>query len=128
MFVSLKKHVVLISFAVLSSFAQANDHGGAAPGGDPFVFVINAGNDAFLRFGIILEAATPEASHEISIYKPRIQHEVILLMSGRDVEKLRSLAGKKALANEINDTANRVIHGDRETGIKDVLFTGFLIQ
>ena len=119
--------LLVVSGALVAMGVQANDHGGA-PGGEPLVFLINAGNDTFLRFGIILEAATPEANHEISIYKPRIQHDIILLMSGQDINHLRTLAGKKALVEKIIDTVNHVIHDDRETGVTDVLFTTFIIQ
>lgn len=119
--------LLVVSGALVAMGAQASDQGGP-PAGEPLIFLINAGNDTFLRFGIILETATPEASHEISIYKPKIQHDIILLMSGQDVNNLRTLAGKKALVQEIIGTVNHVIHDDRKTGVKDVLFTTFIIQ
>ncbi len=116
-------NVVFVPGALASS-----DHGGGSSGNEPLVFVINGENNTFLRFGIILEAATPEASHEISVYKPKIQHEIILLMSGKNVEKLRTLEAKKALVEEIIDTVNHVIHANRKKGVKEVLFTTFIIQ
>ena len=36
--------------------------------------------------------------------------------------------GKKALAEEIVDQANHIIHDDRKTGVKEILFTKFLIH
>lgn len=106
---------------------QANDHGGGgAP--EPMVFTVNLGKENYLQFGLILEAATPEAAHSLASYKPKIQHEIILLLSGKDAGKLRTLEGKKELIEELHELANHVIHEDEKTGIKEVLFTKFLIQ
>jgi flagellar FliL protein len=41
---------------------------------------------------------------------------------------MRTLDGKKELIEEILELANHIIHEDEKTGIKDVLFTKFLIQ
>lgn len=105
----------------------AGDHGGGgAP--EPTVFTVNLGKDNYLQFGLIFESASPEADHALAAYKPKVQHEIILLLSGKEVEKLRTLEGKKELIKEIIELANHVIHEDEETGIKEVLFTRFLIQ
>jgi len=106
---------------------QANDHGG---GGAPeaTIFTVNLGKENYLQFGLIFETATPEAAHSLASYKPKIQHEIILLLSGKDATKLRTLEGKKELIEELVGLANHVIHEDVKTGIKEVLFTKFLIQ
>ena len=49
-------------------------------------------------------------------------------MSDKDQANLRTLDGKKALAEEIVDQANHIIHDDRKTGVKEILFTKFLIH
>ncbi len=107
--------------------ATASDHGGGgAP--EPLVFTTNAGKNQYLQFGIILEPAVPEAQHLIAGYKPKIQHEILLMLADKDVEKLRTLQGKKDLAEEILEIVNHVIHEDEKTGVKEILFTKFLIQ
>lgn len=118
---------VLVVLALLVPLPSlAGDHGGGAP--EPMVFTVNLGKDNYLQFGLIFESATPEADHTLAAYKPKVQHEIILLLSGKEVEKLRTLEGKKELIEEIIELANHVIHEDQETGIKEVLFTRFLIQ
>jgi flagellar FliL protein len=118
---------LVVLCAMLPLSALANDHGGGG-GGEPMVFTVNLGKDNYLQFGLIFEGATPEASHLLSGYKPRLQHEIILLLSGKEAAKLRTLEGKKELIEEIIELANHVIHEDAKTGIKEVLFTKFLIQ
>lgn len=116
-----------LSAILLALPAQASDHGGGgAP--EPLVFTVNLGGGNYLQFGLILEAATPEAAHELVAYRPKIQHEIILLLSDKTQEKLRTLDGKKELIEEIAEAANHVIHEDKKTGVKDILFTNFIIQ
>jgi flagellar FliL protein len=105
---------------------QASEAGGGAP--EPQVFTVNVGDGKYLQFGVVFETATPEASHELAVYKPKIRHAILLMLSGVDVEHLRSLKGKKALASDIIDTANHVIHSTEKNGVKDALFTSFIIQ
>jgi len=121
--------IVLLALpaALVSLPSQAGDHG-AGGGPEPLVFLVNLGPGTFLNFGLILETATPEAAHELVSYRPKIQHEIILLLSEKDQAKLRTLAGKKELIEEIGETVNHVIHEDAKTGVKDVLFTNFIIQ
>lgn len=124
---SLVAPVLLVLATMLPLPALANDHGGGgAP--EPMVFTVNLGKDNYLQFGLVFEGATPEALHLLAGYKPRLQHEIILLLSGKDAAKLRTLAGKKELIEEIIELSNHVIHEDEKTGIKEVLFTKFLIQ
>lgn len=120
--------VVLALLLPLPSLA--NDHGGEGGGAaqQEMVFTVNLGKENYLQFGLILETASPEVAGSISAYKPRIQHEIILLLSGKEVDKLRTLEGKKKLIGEIVELANHVIHEDEETGVKEALFTKFLIQ
>ena len=113
--------------ALVSLPSQAGDQGGGG-GPEPLVFLVNLGPTTFLNFGLILETATPEAAHELAAYRPKIQHEIILLLSEKDQAKLRTLPGKKELIEEIAETVNHVIHEDAKTGVKDVLFTNFIIQ
>lgn len=119
---------LLLAFAMsLSPIAQANDHGGGG-GPEPTVFTVNLGADRYLQFGIIFECASPESEHLLAAYKPRIQHEIILLLSVKNGDELRTLEGKKALIEEIIELANHVIDESPKTGVKEVLFTRFLIQ
>lgn len=116
----------VVFFSLFWPMAASAGGGGGAP--EPMVFTLNVGDKSYVQFGLIFETGTSEALHEVQVYKPKIQHEIILLMSGKDEGRLRTLEGKKALVEEIIDLGNHIIHEDRETGIKEVLFTKFLIQ
>ena len=119
--------ILLVLALFLPLPAMASDHGGGgAP--EPLVFTVNLGKENFLQFGLILEPATPEAAGLLAAHKPQIQHEIILLLSGKDANKLRTLAGKKELIEELVELANHAIHEDEKTGVKEALFTRFLIQ
>lgn len=118
--------LVLALFFPLPSLAS--DHGGGGGAPEPMVFTVNLGTENYLQFGLILEPAVPEAAGAIAAYKPRIQHEIILLLSSKEVAKLRTLAGKKELIEELIELANHAIHEDEKTGVKEALFTQFLIQ
>ena len=116
--------VLLVLFLPLPSLAS--DAGGAAP--EPMVFTVNLGKENFLQFGVLFETASPEATHLLASYKPKIQHEIILLLSGKESAKLRLLEGKKELIADLIKLSNRIIDEDESTGVKDVLFSKFLIQ
>ncbi|MFZ2973449.1 MAG: flagellar basal body-associated FliL family protein [Ferribacterium limneticum] len=120
--------MLLVLALLLPAPALASDHGGGGGAPEPMVFTVNLGTENYLQFGLILEPAVPEAAGAIAAYKPRIQHEIILLLSGKEVAGLRTLAGKKELIEELIELANHAIHEDEKTGIKEALFTQFLIQ
>ncbi|PKO92068.1 MAG: hypothetical protein CVU16_07375 [Betaproteobacteria bacterium HGW-Betaproteobacteria-10] len=107
--------------------AIASDHGGGG-GPEPLLFTVNLGTEHYLQFGVILQTATPEVAHEIAVYRPKIQNEIILLISGKTSEQLRTLKGKEALIEEIIALANHVIHETEKTGVHEALFTNFIIQ
>jgi len=92
------------------------------------VFTFNLGGKAYVQFGLLFETGSPEAAHELVVYRPKIQHEIILLMSDKSEAHLRTLEGKKELVEEIVELTNHLIHEDRKTGVKEILFTKFLIQ
>lgn len=119
---------LVVSMLVLLSLhlpAMASE-GAAAP--EPMVFTVNLGKESYLQFGLVFETASPESAHALAAFKPKIQHEIILLLSGKESGKLRTLEGKKELIEEIMEIANHAIHEDEKTGVKEVLFTKFLIQ
>lgn len=112
---------------LLPAVVSANDHGGGgAP--EPMVFTVNLGAENYLQFGLVFESAQPEAMHLVGLFKPKIQHQIILLMAEKKVETLRTLEGKKEMIEEIVRLTNRIIGEDEKSGIHDVLFSRFLIQ
>lgn len=121
------RSLILAALLCISVTVQASD-GGASTGLGEMVFTVNVGNNQYLNVGIVLEGATPEAGAALAARKPRLQHEIIMLLSGRDTVVLRTLAGKKALIEELVDAANAVIKETPKTGVHEALFTRFIIQ
>ena len=110
--------------------AQASDHGGGG-GPSPMKFTTNLGSASggrYLQIELVLEAASPEVGAEVEAFKPRIQHEIILLLADETDTVLRTLEGKQALAEKILNAVNHVIHSDDKNGVKEVYFTNFIIQ
>ena len=127
----------LLSFCVLVFLVQApvvlaNDHGGGASGPTPLKFIVNLGDPAnggkYLQVQMVFEGATPEIEHELSLYQPKIQHALILLLSSGDAATLLTLKGKKDLMENIVETVNGLLHETEKTGVKEVFFTSFIIQ
>lgn len=129
----LKRFLLLCSICLCLGAAHASsDHGGGGGGGgESMRFTVNVQSPQggrYLQIEVMFETATPEANHEIATLRPRVQHQLILLLSSQKVEHLLTVAGKKDLMEEIAETVNEVIEANHKTGVKGVLFTSFIIQ
>lgn len=110
---------------------QASEHGGGAPAAAPLKFTVNLGSPFgghYLQFEVVLESASPEVGQAIALYRPKIQHQVILLLSGEEEEALRTRKGKEELMDKIQETVNKILNETAKTGVTEVLFTNFIIQ
>ena len=128
------RKIFLVLMFVIAGFAQpALASGGGGPSGpEPLKFTVNLqeanGDNKYLQVEMVFETAKPEAAPSLVTYKPRIQHAMILLLSGQDSARLRTREGKHHLAAEIIEAVNKVIDETEKTGVKEVLFTSFIIQ
>lgn len=111
----------------VSSHVWANDHGGGG-GPEPLKFTVNLGKTKYLQVEMVLVGASPEVEHELAALRPRLMHEIILLLSEQLPEKLVTREGKHLLMADVIEAANHVIHENEKTGVKEVLFTSFIIQ
>ncbi len=123
---------VLLLAAGLAAFplaVQAGDHGGGAP--EPVKLTVNLGDPnregRYLQVEMVFEAA-PEVLQTVSAYRPKVLHELILILSSAEVAQLLTLKGKHELADHIVEGVNKVIHEKPKTGVQEVLFTNFIIQ
>lgn len=95
-------------------------------------FTVNVGSPAagskYLQVEMVFETAHPEAGQAIAALKPKVQHQIILLLTSEDPDHLRTRAGKMELMEKIIEAVNKVIDETEKTGVKDVLFTSFIIQ
>lgn len=118
--------LVSLTLSLAPLGAVAGDHGGGAP--EPMVFTVNLGTENYLQFGLVFEPAKPEAMALVGMFKPKIQHQIILMMAEKNIDTLRTLAGKKEMIGDIVRLTNGIIGEDEKSGIHDVLFSRFLIQ
>ncbi|MBS1158747.1 MAG: flagellar basal body-associated protein [Proteobacteria bacterium] len=121
----------LLAVLLQSPLTMASDGGGAA-GPAPLKFLANLGDPAnggkYLQVQMVFDAASPEIEHEISVYLPKIQHALILLLSAEDASTLLTLKGKKDLMENIVQEVNHLLHQTPAKGVKEVFFTSFIIQ
>lgn len=131
-FFKLLTSAFLLAFLAQTPAALAGDHGGGAAGPAPLKFVVNLGDPSsggkYLQMQMVFEPAVPEAEHLLGVYQPKIQHELILLLSAEEAATLLTLKGKKDLMANIVRTVNHLLHETEKTGVKDVFFTSFIIQ
>ena len=125
----------VFAFLLLASplAVRANDHGGGASGPAPMAFTLNlsdteSSSGRYLQFEMLLEGASPAVDATLASVRPKVQNEIIMLLSGSTADKLRTLVGKQDLAKRIKTAINKLINEDGKTGVKEVLFTNFVIQ
>lgn len=120
--------VLLCLFAFLAMPALANEGGGGAAA-EPLRFVVNlAGSGRILQVDMMFEAAHAEVDAALKTIRPKVQHKLLILLSSEQPEQLLTLAGKKALAESIRDVLNKLLDETPKSGVKEVLFTNFIIQ
>lgn len=110
--------------------ASANDHGGGgAP--EPIKLTVNLGQSSedahYLQIEIVFEASA-ETLQAINGHRPKVLHQLILLLSDETRDKLLTLKGKKELAEKIASAVNKAIDADAKNGVHEVLFPSFIIQ
>jgi flagellar FliL protein len=123
---------IALLLANLMPVAHASDHGGGASGPEPLKFTVNVASASsagrYLQLEIVFETVKPEVAQTIASLKPKVQHAIILVLAGENAEVLRSRKGKEELMAKIIDAVNKVIDENEKTGVKEVLFTSFIIQ
>ena len=125
----------LLIFAA-ASLALASEHGGGEAGKaasfDPLLFTVNIGDatafDRYLQVTIAFDAAGPEAIGKLAAIKPKIQHNIILMLCGESVDNLRTAKGKTDLQERIRKEVNELIEETPKNGVREVYFTNFIIQ
>jgi flagellar protein FliL len=130
---ALAKRFILSLAVIVALPAFAAEHGGGgAAGPEPMAFVVNVGNSAetlrFLQIAMVLEYASPEAAVRVAEIKPKVQHQIILMLSSEEVANLQTVKGKQDLQARIAKDLNALVGETAETGITEVLFTNFILQ
>jgi len=126
-----------IFLLIFSSHNIANASGGGGGAASKYyqlspamvVNVTDQGKVRHLQIDIQLRLANPADNTIVNEHKPAIQHELVMLLSGREAKDVRTTHGKEALRAEATKRLKTVI--EKNTGrpiITDVYFTSFVIQ
>ncbi len=93
-------------------------------------FTVNlADQESYLQVEVSLKLANPKVQETVKQRMPEVRNVLLRVLSSKTPEELMSSEGKLELAKEIRKEVNGVIGAKKEsTGVKDVLFTSFIIQ
>lgn len=114
-----------------SSKATSGGHGqAAAPGAmfdlEPFIVnLADAPDIRYLKLTVKLEAENEAATAELSARIPQIRDAVLVLLSSKDVNAVRTTQGKFQLRDEITQRINGLLS---KPGIRSAYFTEFVVQ
>ena len=76
-----------------------------------------------------LKLSSPELAVHIETHKPAIQHEMVMLLSGKPLSELRTIKGKEALRTEAVAVLQKFLtENTGEPVVEAIYFTEFIIQ
>jgi flagellar basal body-associated protein FliL len=81
----------------------------------------------FVKVGVCLELRTKDLAKQIDESKSKLQHQLILILSSKDVETLTSPAGKALLLDEIKKSMIAQLELTNED-IPNIYFSEFIVQ
>ena len=114
--------------------ASKKGHGGAPEYVVIEPFTVNlqpgeGGGDQYLQLAFTLEVSGPEENKTVKDNMAKVRSRMLLLLSSKRAEDLKSPEGKVQLAREIIAQLKEPFEDRGEPqGIEDVLFTSFIIQ
>lgn len=92
-------------------------------------FTVNlAGLTQYLQVELALQAGSPEVGATIANLKPKVRHEMILLLSSQEAAQILTPEGKVKLAADIRHAINDAIDMPGKHGVTGVLFVSFIVQ
>ncbi len=115
------------------SHAQASsDSGGSLYVSLEPAFVVNV-NDGLrvrhMQIKLQVKLKQPDFAAYIEKYDPAIRHEMVMLLSGQETGKLKTVAGKQQLMDQALAAIQHVLQENiGNTGIDAVYFTDLIIQ
>jgi len=124
-----------ILLLIVSPYSQAGGGGGTAVSkyfslSPPMVVnVSDNGKVRHLQINIQLRLNDPADTASVQEHKPAIQHELVMLLSGREAKDVRTTKGKESLRSEATKRLKKILTENLgKPTIKDVYFTTFVIQ
>lgn len=121
--------LILLTLFCLSTSANAGESGNGEGYERLEPFKVNLiGLHQIIQLSATLKMAKPDVGDKIKLYMPAIQHEIILLLSSKTPEQLKTAEGRQELILETRLAANKALMLSPKDGIADVFFESILIQ
>ena len=125
--------VFLIVFFLSSTIHASGGGGGSSPYYSikpPFVVNVNDGDRVrHMQITTQLHATDVSNVSHLELHKPAIQHALVTLFSGRDMDAVKTVAGKQKLREEALKIVQKVMKENAGIPVVDaVYFTDFIIQ
>lgn len=99
---------------------------------EPFVVNIRSSQEEenYLQVGFDVKVDSAETGEEVKKKMPSIRNKVLLLLSSKTTDELKTVDGKQKLNTDIRKTFNDVLgyKAGEEGGVLEVAFTSFVIQ
>jgi len=126
--------IMMLFFLGMNTVMAGGGSGGGQsnylPIDPPFVVNINNGNGFnFLQVNTELKLSNPEFAGMVTHHMAAIRHIMIMLLSSKSSEEIRTLEGKEQLREQALEAIQTVLEQETgDTAIEAVYFTGFVIQ
>lgn len=96
----------------------------------PFVSnFVSPGKLRFLKCEITIQVTSPAAHHAVNYHKPEVRHEILMLLSSKEEEQLKTVDAQHLLAQEALQKVQQVLLAEEgEAFVADLFFTSFVLQ
>jgi flagellar FliL protein len=98
---------------------------------EPFTVNVKAaegGAESYLQITIELKVAEKTVTDKVKLHMPEIRNGILLLLTSKNVEELKTTEGKQKLASDIQAAVNKPLGLPGGKGVTGVFFTSFVIQ
>ncbi|MDF0675038.1 MAG: flagellar basal body-associated FliL family protein [Nitrospira sp.] len=93
---------------------------------DPFIVNLADTSDVrYLKLSLKLEVDSEAVAAELSARIPQMRDAILVLLSSKDVNAIRTTQGKFQLRDEITQRTNGLL---KKPGVRSVYFTEFVVQ
>jgi len=95
-----------------------------------FIVNLNSAKVKFLQISIDVMTRNNESINRLVNNLPLVKNELLILFSNKNYEDIKSLEGREMLRREALKVIKSVLEKEtgEDSGIEDVLFTGFVVQ
>jgi len=95
----------------------------------PFMVNFSKGNIKVLKVNLSLMAKNEKAIDAVKLHDPVIRNNILMLLSGEDLEVLKTADGKTQLQASIKEEINKVLEERKESAkVVEVFFTELVMQ